>query len=481
MRNKRSAKKPLFVGLCLVGGAFLFSAERSATAEKQGVGAEAPSAEQLAAVKREIQRLGDETAEVRVEATKKLADMDLALLPWLENELKANEAKWEEEVKTRLRQVVAAMRVRAQTLRLRTGTPVDLHLNQTDPVAVLAALEKETGIVSPAGLDALPWRNDKRDFQWRGSYWGAVEKIAELFPLGADPAGDLREDLTAARRLDRWLPADWRSLRSPSVMAGLCRLRLARVAKEREKDRTFLTVTLLPAVEAGWFYEELTVTIDEALLDGKTKLLLAPAERKLPKDAPKKANNFIGGGAMQIRMVGAANFAPGGDAREDADALEGPLVVVPTRDLSWEAPLPDEAKALGKLTLRGTVKAVVRERKRIDLDLTAGDASATPEEGRTLSLRKDPRNNQWQAQVSGAGDQTEAEAFFSPQNLTLLNKDGKPVFYRFSGNSMTTSNNAWTVGRHLSVNEEVVKACWVIPGEKREAVMPFEFSAAPLP
>lgn len=226
--------KPLIVILVLLCLSVTWRGVRAAESEPPPPVADdaKPSPELQASAEKEIAQLSADDFDQRQAALKKLQEMDLTLLPWLRRFLKEdeNQKRLDPETKARLADALKALEVRNTKLLLAHGSPVDLELKQAGTEEILAALEKQTGNQFAQDFAARLPAGPKQDFQYKGAYWGAIQKLLALFPPKV-PEKIEEGELRFIRQRD---PDLCQIGRMPSVTAGVCNVSVMRVAYERE-------------------------------------------------------------------------------------------------------------------------------------------------------------------------------------------------------------------------------------------------------
>lgn len=452
---------------------------------------DAPDAATVAAAAATIVKLDDDDPDVRTAASKRLKQLDPAVLTWLEDYLKKNEAKLDAETKSRLLQVIAFMRERRQGLVLERGSQAVLNLEKAGPEAAFRELSKQTGNRPPKKVDER-LSGEKKTLHFSGSYWNVFDELLKAYPPHrTKKTGPARpEDLLAPRRFDRWTRFDYASAGWPHVNTGACRLRLALLAKERRGKRVYLSFVLVPVLEPRFCYEDLSIKVESVGFDGKRETPPLKAERKWSRRLPANQGEvFVNKirGAQMLMQVGGIGMGGGGPvmSREALEEQQGPTAVAPGRRFRWYVPLVPENRSFAKVSLRGTVTVAVMKKKVVVLDLSQENKPLALPNGVTLTVKK-KNDRQVAVTVTGTGDYNEAMTTFKrlldpKETITVLNAAGNKLTAYNRGSSSSVGPNSWKRSRTFGVNGTPVKVRLSLPDKKIKAVLPFEFKEVPAP
>jgi len=252
-----------------------------------------------------IARLNADDFDQREQAARALMKMELPLLPWLRGDLEKDTAreKYSGETRDRLNRVVRAMEQRNYSAIIRQGTHVSLDMNATLK-DFLTELHRQTGnafngierddhrvprVVGYEEHDDPPREGQevRHALQYKGTYWGAMDKLFKLFPPAPWEAGKAEQfNLTSGSgQMVKWDDAAMATPGASQYEFGICRVRVARVGWERGVGGEFLSLVLMPMPEPRYLFHDVKLEAPKLMLDGKTALESSSASLSLAIDS----------------------------------------------------------------------------------------------------------------------------------------------------------------------------------------------------
>jgi hypothetical protein len=387
--------------------------------------------------KKHIAVLTAEGFDERDAAAKALKEMDVTVLPWLKRFVADDASKLDAETRTTLVAVIKALDERNDGAVIQYGTPVKLALKEASATEVIAAIEKQAGFAPPR-YDAAD--TTKRDFTFEGSYWGALAEMAKIFPLKAADANarEVFPDMYTMRRGEA-KTFDYHSFTKMSLgRAGVCAMRVARVAYEQEASGRFITFTIVPHFESRYRANKLRAKIESVILNGGTKLEPLNSE---------------------ISVIG------------ENDYRSGDLCVV-------TVPVKEGLGGATTVNIAATLELEVFEMRTVKVDLSKPGPYQL---GSGATMTTGEKNSNLTVKVSGTGVRPRNYHELS-QGITLLDPKGDRIDCQHYGTSSGGMNNGWYT--EMSLNTKGVKPSFIemsVPQLRPKVNIPVTFEKIPLP
>ena len=230
-----------------------------------------------------VEQLDSDAFAEREQAQGKLLQLPVSALQWVETRLGRSEGRSLEH-RRRLTRVVSHLRLRKANLRVERGTQVRLDFEHATPAQVLDELYRQAGgSLNPDGSE-WAWESAAapKPFQYQGSFWGAIDSLAEAMP----PSKLAAQDSLLKASFNSWKPGDLNALSAsdPAASAGVFRIRDAGIAVANSGKPDAFGITLMPAVEPSYEVLDLSVSLIAIRFDDGSAL----SSGKLPKRWSRK-------------------------------------------------------------------------------------------------------------------------------------------------------------------------------------------------
>ncbi|MCW8132598.1 MAG: hypothetical protein KIS92_19775 [Planctomycetota bacterium] len=401
-----------------------------------------------------VARLNSNDFDERESGLKRLLEMDAAVLPWIKERMDAKRPgeALGKEVRARLAQVVANMESRTGSAKASEGTQVALKLAGAGPKEIAQELERQTGNALPADFAGRLTPKDPADFSFTGSYWDAVDALLAAYPPKTDGKWK-RENLATPRSATAWTEGDYEGWDAPHANAGICRVRVARVALEREAGGQTLAVVLSPLLESNLIVERLDLNVEVFKLAGGRDLQAKWAFEPVKRD--------------RQRILHPADGSANGFAI--APASEG-CFVAKARELG----MGDRAFAL-----EGTASATVRDAVKIVKTLRQWSLPARLPEGATAQIQEQ-RRDLYEVTVTG-GQGAEFRSQHYTNCARFLDDKDQPVQARLATMRVQSNGQRDVLVAGYQVTVPFSKIEVTAMSAPRELEIPFKIAKIPLP
>jgi hypothetical protein len=388
-----------------------------------------------------IPQLGGDSFAARVKAAKELEGLPAEAMPWLEARIDQCGAD-QVDLRTRLKAIARTLKKRGAEKMLRGGTQVAIDLKAAGPREVLDELTELAGIsLTGANLGEV-WDDEfAKDFTFNGSFWAAVDAMLEAFP----PGEAVRENLGADYRMGRWGELDFRAAKHPSAIAGIVRVRHARMALENSGGKDYLVVTLVPNVEPSYQVESLALLVGGLTLEDGTIL-----------EPEKKVNEW------KAQFSG-SRYSPGGV-------------------FTWTFPLEKGLNLRGSATLEGALKLAVRRNFWCEADLPE-DLDDPVMMNSSVELKVLERGDgRLKIQFEGKGSEPACfdDYELRKESYQLLDAAGEPLEFNVNSSS-SGGGKGWRNSYAGKIEGDPAKVRANLPGAEQKMELKFRLKGLAMP
>lgn len=424
---------------------------------------EAPALPQdvIQEIEKQVARLESADFDEREAGLKKLRALPREAMSHLKSMLvsRGQERKLSPEARGRIAMVINELEAQRLSGEAAEGSPVKLALKAAGPEEILAELSRQLKLGQPLEAPRKLKADSKEDFNFEGTYWDAVDRLLQRYSPQLDEQWQ-RESLEAHRLVTRWTAADFDPMALPHANAGICRIRVGRVALERTAGGQSLMLTLVPLVEPRFEVEHMTVHLDKVLLDATRSL------KPQRLGAATRAKVTRGGWGGMVVWFG---------NREN----QLTFMFSPATEATFSMPTNDLATTDRSITVSGELELGVREQEIETKTIRQVAQPCKLSNGVTLTVRE--ANGVWEVEGTTAPEargtdsgQTFTACQFLDANDVWLTASSAGWRHKGSGKNLEIIASYKVVGRPAKVRI-------VIPGKLREVLVPFTLKEVPLP
>lgn len=412
---------------------------------------------------KQIARLDSNDFDERESALKKLQEMDPEVLTYLKG-LVEGRRSLSEEVRGRLGMVVSALEEKRERTLTAKGSAVTLRLTKAGPKEILQELAKQAHAEPLADFEKQLQAEPAADFAFTGSYWEAIGELLRVFPPKDNGKWE-REDLAEPRTLSHWTAADYDACAMPHAIAGVCRIRVGRVALERNAKGQALTLVLVPQVEPRYEVDKIEVQVDTfTLTSGK---VLKPKWTFQPR-----ANDPANANANPLAINNPFRIGA------DTNGPSGVFLFSPQSECFFAAPAAELLNGDRLMNVEGSLSMTLHES---NIQVKTMREVSTPinlANGYTFSVH--PVRDGIEVQISGGGNVRELGRQLQDR-VRFLDANDAELDSQITNTSVRGGVQGFCLVEKVKVMGNPAKVRVSIPSKARDVTVPFTIKNVALP